>query len=141
MDKTAGIIALISTVRDKANKIILQKLKERGIHDIAPAHGAILVALFRNDELPMGRIAKIIDRDKSTVTTLVNKLIKSGYIEKRKDNSDSRISLIRLTNKGKSMESDFFDISKELITMIYSDFSESEKGTLMKLVARVKNNL
>jgi DNA-binding MarR family transcriptional regulator len=141
MDKTAGIIALISTVRDKANRIILRKLKERGIHDIAPAHGSILVALFRNDELPMGQIAKMIDRDKSTVTTLVNKLVKNGYLERRKDDSDSRVTLIRLTNKGKALEYDFFDISRELITMVYSGFSESEKENLMRFMGRVKNNL
>ena len=31
MDNTAGIIGLISTVRDKANRFILQQLKEHGI--------------------------------------------------------------------------------------------------------------
>jgi len=141
MDKTAGIIALISTVRDASNKIIIQKLKERGIYDIAPAHGSILVALFRNSELPMGHIARMIDRDKSTVTTLVNKLIKNGYIERRKDDTDNRITLIRLTKKGKALESDFFEISRELISLVYCGFSDSEKETLVRLVKRVKNNL
>jgi DNA-binding MarR family transcriptional regulator len=141
MDNTAGIIGLISTVRDKANRFILQQLKEHGIEDIVPAHGAIFVALFRHSELPMGKIAQIIERDKSTVTTLVNKLTDMGYLEKRKDNSDSRVSLIRLSEKGKSLETDFMDISKNLFSRVYDGFSDLEKEILMTLVARIKNNL
>jgi DNA-binding MarR family transcriptional regulator len=141
MEKTAGIISLLATIRDKANKFILQRLKERDIHDIVPAHGSVFVALFRNPELPMGQIARIIDRDKSTVTTLVNKLAGLGYLEKRKDDSDSRVSLIRLTEKGKSLQTDFIDISEDLISRVYDGFSDLEKEILMKLLARIKENL
>ena len=141
MDKTAGIIRLISTVRDKANKFILQQLKERGIEDIVPAHGGIFVALFRNGELSMGQIAQIIDRDKSTVTALVNKLAALGYLERRKADADSRVTLIRLTEKGRSLETDFMDISKNLVSRVYDGFSDLEKQILMTLVSRVKHNL
>jgi DNA-binding MarR family transcriptional regulator len=141
MDKAAGIIALLATIRDKANKFILQQLKERGSHDILPAHGSVFIALFRNSELPMGQIARMIDRDKSTVTTLVNKLTSLGYLEKRKDDSDSRVSLIRLTEKGKSLQTDFMDISEDLLSRVYDGFSDLEKEILMTLLARIKGNL
>ena len=141
MEHTAGIIGLISTVRDKANKFISQQLKHRGIEDIVPAHGAIFVSLFRNGELPMGQIAQIIERDKSTVTTLVNKLAGLGYLERRKADTDNRVTLIRLTEKGKSLETDFMDISKNLPARVYDGFSDLEKEILMTLLSRVKNNL
>ena len=51
----------------------------------------------------MGNIAQAINRDKSTVTVLVNKLERLKYIEKRKDATDSRVTLIRLTPKGKGV--------------------------------------
>jgi len=141
MENTAGIISLLATIRDKANKFILRRLKERGIHDIVPAHGSIFVALFRNLELPMGQIARIIDRDKSTVTTLVNKLTGLEYLEKNKDDSDSRVSLITLTEKGKSLQTDFMGISEDLLSKVYHGFSDLEKEILMKLLARIKGNL
>ena len=141
MENTAGIIGLISTVRDKANKFILQQLREHGIEDIVPAHGSVFVALFRNSELPMGRIAQIIERDKSTVTTLVNKLTALGYLEKRRDDSDNRVTLIRLTEKGRLLESDFWTISNNLLEKVYEGFSDLEKEILLKLVTRIKGNL
>lgn len=137
----AGVIGLISTIRDKANNYILLKLKERGIKDIVPAHGAIFVALFKNHELPMGQIAQMIDRDKSTVTTLVNRLMSLGYLEKRKDDCDSRISLISLTEKGKSLKTDFMNISEDLLSSVYDGFSELEKDIIMKLLTRIKDHL
>ena len=140
MAHTDGIVALISTVRDKANKFILQKLRECGIEDIVPAHGAIFVALFRNSELPMGEIAQIINRDKSTVTALVNKLMSLGYLEKRQDSSDNRVSLVRLTEKGKLLENDFMNISKDLVSKVYDGFSDLEKEILVKLLTRIKDN-
>jgi DNA-binding MarR family transcriptional regulator len=140
MANTEGIVASISTIRDKANKFILNKLRECGIEDIVPAHGAIFVALFRNSELPMGEIAQIINRDKSTVTALVNKLASLGYLEKRQDDYDSRVTLVKLTEKGKSLENDFMDISKSLVSRVYDGFSDLEKEILVKLLARIKNN-
>ena len=66
-----GIIGLVSTIRDKANKFILKELRSRHIDDIVPAYGSILVNLFLHKELTMGDISRSIERNKSTVTVLV----------------------------------------------------------------------
>jgi hypothetical protein len=57
-----GIIGLVATIREKANKHILKGLKEQGIDDIVPAYGAVFVQLFMEPELTMGDIARRIDR-------------------------------------------------------------------------------
>jgi DNA-binding MarR family transcriptional regulator len=141
MDNTAGIIALISSIRDKANRLIQQQLKGRGINDIVPAHGGIFVALFRNSEMTMGELARFIDRDKSTVTTLVEKLTGLGYIERRKDDRDNRVSLIRLTDKGKALEAGFLEISRNLLARTYEGFTGNEKMLLIEMLIRINNNL
>jgi DNA-binding MarR family transcriptional regulator len=66
--QTEHLIALISAIRDKANRFIFEQLKARGIKDITPEHGAVFFHLFRSSELTMGELARLIDRDKSTVT-------------------------------------------------------------------------
>ncbi|MBW1800688.1 MAG: MarR family transcriptional regulator [Deltaproteobacteria bacterium] len=138
--KTEGIISLISTIRDKANRFIFHELKARGITDIVPAHGGIFVHLFRNRELPMGEIARLIDRDKSTVTTLVEKLVKLGYLKREKDPDDHRVTIVRLTKEGKVLEADFENISKELLKCVYTGFSDQEKEMAIQLLARIKSN-
>jgi DNA-binding MarR family transcriptional regulator len=102
--KTDHVIVLIPTIRDKANKLIDKELRARNIHGLAPSHGAILFELFHLETIPMKEVAKRINRDKSTVTALINKLLALGYVEKIKDSNDSRLTLIRLPKKGSRIE-------------------------------------
>lgn len=139
--ETEHVIALTSAIRDKANKFISEQLKAHGAKDIAPAHGAIFVHLFRNSELTMGEIAQLIDRDKSTVTTLVKKLTALGYTESERDTIDNRVTRVRLTEKGKALKPAFNEISSSLMSRVYAGFSELDKNIIIKLLSRVKNNL
>ncbi|MBW1934325.1 MAG: MarR family transcriptional regulator [Deltaproteobacteria bacterium] len=134
------IIALISAIRDKANRFLLKRLDSHSIKDIAPAHGGIFVHLFRNTKLTMGEIVRLIDREKSTVTTLVDKLVRLGYLEREKDVADNSVTKVRLTKKGKKLEADFGDISKQLLDRAYAGFTEKEKDAIIRLLTRVNNN-
>jgi DNA-binding MarR family transcriptional regulator len=136
-----GVLSLISTIRDRANRLIVDQLKEYGIEDILPAHGAVLVRLFANETMTLGQVAKEIKRDKSTVTTLANRLERAGYIEKTKDPGDARVSIITLTLKGKELRPVFDKISVRLLETLYAGFSDLEKEVLVTLLGRMKRNL
>jgi DNA-binding MarR family transcriptional regulator len=139
--RTEGIIGLISTIRDKANRLILKELKACNVEDIVPAHGGILVQLFLNQERTMGEIARGVERTKSTVTVLVERLVALGYLETEKDSEDNRVTRVRLTKKGKSLEKVFWQVSENLLSRVYRGFSGEEKKGLIRLLARVNNNL
>ncbi len=139
--RTEGVIGLISTIRDKANRLILKELKACNIEDIVPAHGSILVQLFLNRERTMGEIARGVERTKSTVTVLVERLAARGYLETEKDSEDNRVTKVRLTKKGKSLEKVFWRVSDNLLSGVYRGFSEEEKTEMVRLLTRVNNNL
>ena len=107
---------------------------------IFPSHGDILVALFMNTELTMKNMSKMIDRDKSTVTTLVDKLINLGYAKKRTDPVDNRVTLVSLTERGESLKPDFLDISRKLQERVYKTLTEPEKQTLINLLRKIDTN-
>ena len=82
-------------------KFIEDKLQNSELNDLIPTHGNVLTALYESKEkLTMKDIARIISKDKSTVTPLINKLVKLGYIEKQKSEADGRVTFIQLTQKG-----------------------------------------
>jgi MarR family transcriptional regulator, organic hydroperoxide resistance regulator len=140
MTDPEGIIATISTVRDKANRYITHELRKRGIDDIGTPYGAIFVNLFRGGELTMGDIARGIRRDKSTVTVLVRKLLDLGYIETSTSPQDARATVVRLTEKGKSLEPVFLEITNGIQKKIYKGFTDTEKEVLATLLERVRDN-
>jgi DNA-binding MarR family transcriptional regulator len=139
--KTDHVIVLISTIRDKANKLIGRELRSRSIHGLAPSHGAILFELFQSESVSMMEIAKRINRDKSTVTALVKKLIDLGYVERVKDPNDSRVTLVELTKKGRELKPDFDEISKMLLERVYKSHSTQEKEGIIRGLERLLNNL
>ena len=125
--KTSHIIDLVSRVRAKAGAFIMEEFKRHGVEGLVPSHGAILDILYEEGEVPMKELARRIGRDKSTVTTLVAKLVDLGYVKRSPDPGDGRVSLISLTGKGIEFRGVFDDISKSLIGKLNGCTTRSER--------------
>lgn len=134
------IILQIGRIRDKANSFLTRELSRRKLKGIAPSHGDILWALLTNGDLPMKKLSEIINRDKSTVTALVNKLINSGYILKRTHEFDSRSSIISLTEKGSAIQKNFREVSEALRKKAYHGLSDEEMEILIRLLTKIHDN-
>lgn len=124
--KNQRLIALSSRLAEKANKFIIAELKKYELTDIAPSHGDILSLLFDGSSYEMGEIARKIHRTKPTVTVLVEKLEKSGYVQRVKSDVDARFTMISLTEKGFALRSIFEAISKDLNTLAYAGLRDEE---------------
>jgi DNA-binding MarR family transcriptional regulator len=135
------IIFLIGRINYKANRFLLDELKRHGIAKLAPSHGEILGALLLRGELQMTKLTEYIDKDKSTITALVDKLIRMGYVKKRKDSIDNRISWIALTEKGASLKSGIMDISRKLRKRAYENIREEDKEMMIALLSKINMNL
>lgn len=132
------ILTLLSRVHRQANKFIEKELKDRQIGGLAPSHGDILFQLYRHPSITMHQLSKLIDRDKSTVTVLVEKLVKLGYIYKEQDPQDSRIYRLAATEKGQELRPVFEEISERMLGAIYKDFLPEEKTVLLNLLQKIK---
>lgn len=141
MKDTRAIISLITKIHNRANALILNELKSEGITDLAISHGAIFNALFSSSEkLRMNDIAEKIQKDKSTVTALINKLVKLGYVQREKCTVDTRITYITLTAEGEALKPIFYRVSKNLIDTTYDGFSTEEQVELMGMLEKMLNN-
>jgi DNA-binding MarR family transcriptional regulator len=138
--KIRSSINLIGIIREKANKFIIDELEKRGINGVVPSHGAILMALYNQKSMTMKEIADKIKRRQPTVTVLIDKLLKYGYVIKEKDNGDSRITNISMTQKGHDFRSVFFEISEIMNKKMHQRLSEKESEILENLLKRVSNN-
>lgn len=139
--ETDNVIFLMSRIRTKSKKLIVREMNSRNIKGLATSHGDILYALFQKRTLTMKEIADTIKKDKSTVTALINKLIKHGYVQKERDAFDSRIILVALSDKGKKLKVDFDAISEKLLVTVYQGISEEEKKTLAIILQKIDQNL
>jgi MarR family transcriptional regulator, organic hydroperoxide resistance regulator len=135
------IVYFISSTRKKMNKFIESQIKEKEIEGLIPSHGNILTNLYDyQDRMTMKEIARRIGRDKSTVTALVNKLEKLGFLTKVDSEDDHRTVYLELTEKGNQMEQKYRKISEEVVARAYTGFSEEEKSELLRLLKKLNNN-
>jgi MarR family transcriptional regulator, organic hydroperoxide resistance regulator len=108
---------------------------------LSPSHGDILVFLFGKGSSTMSEIAQKIDRDKSTVTALIKKLINHGYVETTVDTRDSRVTVVSLTEKGRQLKPDFEAISQIVLDRAYGDCSPKEKEVIVRGLERLLRNM
>ncbi len=135
------IVYFVSKTKKKMSKFIEKKLIEKGIDDLVPSYGNILTVLYdHGGSLSMKEIGALLGKEKSTITTLVNKLEKLGYIEKVKSKEDRRTTYACLTQKGRSIEKTFVDISKDVQSTAYNNFTHEEKSELLRLLKKLNQN-
>lgn len=77
------IVYLSSLLNEKAGFFIQKELKKYGCPELKMAHGDIFHTLFEAGELSAKEIAERTRRSKSTVSELVDRLVKLGYVCKK----------------------------------------------------------
>ena len=132
----SAILSLISKIHEKGNRFIINELKNSGAEGLVPSHGDILVCLYKNGKMTMKDIANCIHRTKPTVTVLVDKLEKLGYLKRESSDKDNRCTYIVLTQKGEDFKVIFEKISEELNKMLYKNLSQEESELIEKLLRK-----
>ncbi|GEM45497.1 MarR family winged helix-turn-helix transcriptional regulator [Deinococcus cellulosilyticus] len=133
-------ISLISRIRGKVNQFIVSEMAEAGMEGLGTSHGDILYALFRSTRLTMAEVAQRIGKDKSTVTSLVDKLARLGYLVRERDTGDSRVVYLELTQKGKDLEPVFEEISRDVLERFYLNISDQERENLLGILKKIHSN-
>jgi len=137
-----GIVGQIARIREKANALVENELKNRGIKGIVPAHGPVLVFLLQQREpVPIKAVVESVRRVKSTVTVTIRTLEKHGYLRKLPCETDARVTYVELTPKGRRLQKDFEEISRTLRSKLYGDMSEKDRERLVQQLEEIEENL
>ena len=138
---TEKVLSLISEVRGGFIRFLESELAASSANEVQPSYGPVLSALFKYDgKLKMKEIAHAANRDKSTVTYLVNNLVKIGYVKKEPGRQDCRETYVVLTQKAWDSKNTFTVISKHLLQTAYNGFTEEEQLQLTALLTKMNNN-
>jgi len=138
--KINNSISSISCLHTITANFLLDELAKEGLSNIASSHGNILFQLSKVEKLSMQELAKKINRDKSTTTVLVRKLIKENLIAEEINENDKRNKNIYLTEKGKKYNSITAKISTCLLDTFYKGFSDKEKEEFVSYLNRIIDN-
>ena len=139
-EQLSGILSLVSKIHAETVAYLNKELANNGLPDFSTSHGNIMYRLSKAESLSMTEIARLIHRDKSTATVLVNKLERFGFVKRTRCENDSRRILLVLTDKGTAYNKATAEISKRLIERCYQGFSDEEKEMAYGLLSRIADN-
>ena len=131
---------LIAKIHQLSGRIFARMLKEYEI-EINPAQGRIMFVLWRNDEIPISELAKKTSLEKSTLTSMLDRLEEAGYVARVPSKQDRRKILIRRTAKDKAWQKVYVRASQEMTELFYRGFSEKEIDEFEQYLRRIFDNL
>lgn len=135
------VLFQISRLRERIQRHLVLDMQRAGLPELAPTHGEILVVLAQRGPVPMMELAAAIDRDKSTLTALVDKLVALGLARKTPDPEDRRVVRVEATARARALQPVMLSISRKLIRKAYRGFAPEERALLGELLDRLYANI
>ncbi|MBN1797112.1 MAG: MarR family transcriptional regulator [Spirochaetales bacterium] len=140
MNKPRPPDAVISVMSKKLRSVyalIRSELEVRGLQALDISHGDLMFVLIHSGPQAMKELSRRIDRDKSTVTSLVDKLEGLGFVKRSDDPADRRASIIGLTQKGEELKHEFNKISRIALERFWHGIPQHERITFMEILSRI----
>ena len=98
----------------------------------------VMGILMRHGPLPMSRIGEWLGISKPNMTSVIDRLIVEGWVERRQDQKDRRIIEVGLTPQGKMNVEDRWREARESARNKLSTLSEGERKTLYASLQSVR---
>ncbi len=130
-----------STLKNNIDTLLKNELIKYGHSDIKPSYGMILYLVFNEGEkIQIKELYNRINKNKPTITEMINKLVKLGYLEKEVSREDKRVSFVKTTKKSLEFKDYFQKISNNLLKTTFNGFSSKEKQEFIRLFKKANNN-
>jgi DNA-binding MarR family transcriptional regulator len=131
---------LISQIHQLSGRIFSKKLKEYQI-DINHAQGKIIFALWKKDQIPITDLTKETSLSKSSLTTMLERLEKSGHLIRKQSETDKRTTIVCLTQKSSALRADYQKISSDMTNIFYKGFTNDNISKFESSLKKILKNL
>ncbi len=132
---------MLVEVYDDVNHIEEYSIKQGVFSDlsITEIHTVEAVGLYGSKT--MSEIAAELEITMGTLTTAVDKLIRKGYLERSRSDSDRRIVNVSLTTRGKLAYRIHEKFHMDMVKAIMSDFTSEEEEILLNALRKLNKHL
>ncbi|MCR6515476.1 MAG: MarR family winged helix-turn-helix transcriptional regulator [Clostridium sp.] len=114
-----------------------QALKQGVLNDLSVTEIHTLDAIGMYSEKTMSEVAQTLKITVGTLTTAINKLIKKGYVERKRIEEDRRVVLIKLTKRGKLAYRLHEKFHNDMINATIEGLSPEEEKVLISSLERL----
>jgi DNA-binding MarR family transcriptional regulator len=117
---------------------IRAKFRDLGLYRGQPA---VLEALAEENGRTHSELAAWMHVTPATVTKMIQRMEKAGYVERRDDPEDQRVSRVYLTADGKAVHAELQMVFKAVDAETFAGFTPEERAELEQLLRKIRVNL
>ena len=132
---------LISKIKQIQGRVFEKLLANHGISEFNGAQGRILFVLWEKDRITISELSKKTGLAKTTLTSMLDRLEETEYIQRIYDPADRRTVKIGLTEKAQGMQKKYNEVSEEMNTIFYKGFPENEILDFENYLGKILENL
>jgi len=109
--------------------------------EITPVQFYVLSALLENDGMKFKDLARSVNIDGSTLTGILDRMERNGFVERRDDPDDRRSLLVFMTDKAKERGATMISLAERLDMEIREHFSDEDFNTFIKVLDKITETI
>ena len=109
--------------------------------DLTKTQLIVLKFLQYSDRISQNKLAFITERDKTSLTRLMNTMEKKELVNRKPSAGDKRIKLVGITDKGRKLLSEAEPVLSQLENQISDGISTQEMNITIKVLEQVQANV
>lgn len=134
------IAVYVNILNSKIKKCFFDRLQEHGIN-VTPEQYLVLDILWDRQSLSQQNIADIIQKDKNSVTKIIDSLEKKNLVNRVVDQKDRRINKIELTTEGLALEKITTEVAINFMNDVVKDIDNQDLDKFVEVMRKLKDNL
>ncbi|GLR83807.1 transcriptional regulator [Bradyrhizobium iriomotense] len=112
-------------------------MEECKAFDLTPVQYAALVAIHTHPGIDATRLSAVVAFDRSTLGSVIERLLAKDYIERKPAPEDKRIKLLYLTRQGAAILKDIIPAVERAQARMLEPLKPTERKTLMTLLVQL----
>ena len=117
------------------------------VHELLEAIGLyrgqpqVLSALWQQEGLTHGELAARLHNTPATMTKMLQRMENAGFILRKPDSADQRVSRVYLTEAGRAIQEQVQYVWVRMEAEVFAGFNEDEREQLRDFLLRLRKNL
>ena len=108
------------------------------LYGISQPQFFLLIALYEEDDILITRLAEKVALDKSTLTGILDRLERDGFVQRVSRPGNRRSLYICLTVKAQTLRDDLTRIYDAVNQLFFSRLNERERGLFAKVMKKLE---
>ena len=115
-----------------------ERLERIGVYRGQPP---LLQTLGQQEGLSHSELARQLHVKPSTITQMIKRMEQAGFVQRRRDAEDERVSRVYLTELGRAIQGDLDRVLGKIEAGTFAGFSQAEREQVAGFLSRMRHNL